>query len=71
MLDRRVEILKLLHRGVRILILDEPTSVLTPQESQTLFGAIRAMREDGKGKAGAVRPVWCGICRTETGPGDP
>jgi simple sugar transport system ATP-binding protein len=46
--QQRVEIMKLLHRGVRILILDEPTAVLTPQECETLFRAVRAMREDGK-----------------------
>jgi simple sugar transport system ATP-binding protein len=46
--QQRVEILKLLHRGVRILILDEPTAVLTPQEGETLFRAVRAMRDDGK-----------------------
>jgi ABC-type uncharacterized transport system ATPase subunit len=46
--QQRVEILKLLHRGVRILILDEPTAVLTPQETETLFRAVRAMRADGK-----------------------
>ncbi|MGQ0670769.1 MAG: ABC transporter ATP-binding protein [Actinomycetota bacterium] len=46
--QQRVEILKLLHRGVQILVLDEPTSVLTPQESEALFGAVRAMRNEGK-----------------------
>ncbi len=46
--QQRVEILKLLHRGVRILILDEPTAVLTPQESQSLFRAVRLMAEQGK-----------------------
>lgn len=43
-----VEIVKLLYRGVKTLILDEPTAVLTPQESETLFNVLRAMREDGK-----------------------
>ena len=43
-----VEIVKLLYRGVNILILDEPTAVLTPQESETLFSVLRAMRDDGK-----------------------
>lgn len=46
--QQRVEILKLLHRGVRILILDEPTAVLTPQESQSLFRTVRLMAEQGK-----------------------
>ena len=43
-----VEIIKVLYRGADILILDEPTAVLTPQETQKLFDVIRNMREDGK-----------------------
>ena len=43
-----VEILKVLYRGADILILDEPTAVLTPQEIEKLFAVIRRMREDGK-----------------------
>ena len=43
-----VEIIKVLYRGADILILDEPTAVLTPQEIRTLFNVLRAMREDGK-----------------------
>ncbi len=43
-----VEILKVLYRGADILILDEPTAVLTPQEIEKLFAVLRAMREDGK-----------------------
>ncbi len=43
-----VEIVKVLYRGADILILDEPTAVLTPQETQKLFKVIRAMKEDGK-----------------------
>ena len=43
-----VEIIKVLYRGADILILDEPTAVLTPQEIKTLFDVLRAMREDGK-----------------------
>ncbi|MCQ2409315.1 MAG: ABC transporter ATP-binding protein [Clostridia bacterium] len=43
-----VEIIKVLYRGADILILDEPTAVLTPQEIQKLFNVIRKMREDGK-----------------------
>ncbi len=46
--QQRVEILKALYRGANVLILDEPTSVLTPQEAQELFKAIRALREQGK-----------------------
>ena len=43
-----VEIVKLLYRGADILILDEPTAVLTPQETDKLFAVLRAMRDDGK-----------------------
>lgn len=43
-----VEILKVLYRGADILILDEPTAVLAPQEAAKLFEVIRAMRDDGK-----------------------
>ncbi len=46
--QQRVEILKLLAREVNVLILDEPTAVLTPQESEVLFAAIRAMAAEGK-----------------------
>ena len=43
-----VEILKVLYRGADILILDEPTAVLTPQETQKLFKVLRTMKADGK-----------------------
>ncbi len=43
-----VEIIKVLYRGADILILDEPTAVLTPQETQKLFNVLRKMKEDGK-----------------------
>ncbi len=43
-----VEIIKVLYRGADILILDEPTAVLTPQETQKLFSILRRMRDDGK-----------------------
>ncbi len=43
-----VEILKVLYRGADILILDEPTAVLTPQETEKLFKILRRMRDDGK-----------------------
>ena len=43
-----VEIIKVLYRGADILILDEPTAVLTPQETQKLFNVLRRMKEDGK-----------------------
>ena len=42
------EILKVLYRGADILILDEPTAVLTPQETERLFSVLRNMRSDGK-----------------------
>lgn len=42
-----VEILKVLYRGAQILILDEPTAVLTPQETDKLFSILRKMREQG------------------------
>jgi general nucleoside transport system ATP-binding protein len=47
-LQQRVEILKALYRGADILILDEPTAVLTPAEADALFGLLRALKEQGK-----------------------
>src|SRR5712691_7279650 len=46
--QQRVEILKALYREALILILDEPTAVLTPQESEALFGTLRAMAAEGR-----------------------
>jgi simple sugar transport system ATP-binding protein len=46
--QQRVEILKMLYRGAKILILDEPTAVLTPQESQELGNTLRQMTQEGK-----------------------
>jgi general nucleoside transport system ATP-binding protein len=46
--QQRVEILKALYRGAEILILDEPTAVLTPQEAHELFGIINSLKADGK-----------------------
>ena len=43
-----VEIVKVLYRGANILILDEPTAVLTPQETEKLFAVLRNMKADGK-----------------------
>ncbi|MDD3335066.1 MAG: ABC transporter ATP-binding protein [Eubacteriales bacterium] len=43
-----VEIVKMLYRGANILILDEPTAVLTPQETDKLFSVLRNMRDSGK-----------------------
>src|SRR5262245_21326510 len=45
---QRVEILKALHRGADLLILDEPTAVLTPQEADHLFEILDALRRQGK-----------------------
>ncbi len=45
--QQRVEILKALIRGAEVLVLDEPTSVLTPQEAKALFRVLRRMKEEG------------------------
>lgn len=44
---QRAEILKALHRQAKVLILDEPTAVLTPQETEDLFAAVRRLRDGG------------------------
>jgi simple sugar transport system ATP-binding protein len=46
--QQRVELLKALYRNAQLLILDEPTAVLTPLEVEELFGILRGMREQGK-----------------------
>lgn len=46
--QQRVEILKMLYRGANVLIMDEPTAVLAPQETEVLFDTLRAMVADGK-----------------------
>jgi general nucleoside transport system ATP-binding protein len=46
--QQRVEILKALYRGAEILILDEPTAVLTPQEATELFSIVKSLQADGK-----------------------
>ncbi len=48
-LQQRVEIIKVLFRDAEILVFDEPTAVLTPQEVQEFFGIIRKLKDDGKG----------------------
>ncbi|MFI0977096.1 ABC transporter ATP-binding protein [Streptomyces sp. NPDC021093] len=45
---QRVEILKLLHRGAQVLILDEPTAVLTPAEADSLFAVLRSLADEGR-----------------------
>jgi ABC-type uncharacterized transport system ATPase subunit len=45
--QQRVEIVKALYRRARILVLDEPTAVLTPQETEEIFGVLRKLRADG------------------------
>ena len=47
-LQQRVEILKVLYRGSEVLIFDEPTAVLTPQEVDELFAIVRTLRDEGK-----------------------
>ena len=65
--QQRVEILKVLYRGARVLILDEPTAVLTPQEMDELFRIFRALLTEGKTivlithKLGEVREVADGV----------
>jgi simple sugar transport system ATP-binding protein len=46
-IEQRIEILKVLVRGARTVILDEPTAVLTPQESRELFSTLRGFTQDG------------------------
>ena len=47
-IQQRVEIIKVLYRGAEILILDEPTAVLTPQEVDELFKILKALKKQGK-----------------------
>jgi len=46
--QQRVEIVKILFRGAELLILDEPTAVLTPQETEALFSVLRRLKEQGR-----------------------
>src|SRR5262249_41668832 len=45
--QQKVEIVKALHRGAKVLILDEPTAVLTPQEAEELFAVVRQLSQSG------------------------
>lgn len=47
-IQQRVEIIKVLYRGAEILVMDEPTAVLTPQEVEELFGILRSLKKQGK-----------------------
>lgn len=47
-LEQRVEIIKILYRGAKILIMDEPTAVLTPQEVEELYNILRNLKKEGK-----------------------
>ena len=47
-MQQRVEILKLLYRDARLLILDEPTAVLTVHEKDQLFSVLRGLRDQGR-----------------------
>ncbi len=47
--QQRVELLKNLYRGADVLVLDEPTAVLAPQEAEALFGTLRRMAAEGRG----------------------
>lgn len=47
--QQRIEILKALYRGAKLLILDEPTSVLTPQETEDFFVILRTLKQEGHG----------------------
>lgn len=47
-IEQRIEIIKVLYRGAEILILDEPTAVLTPQEADELFEIMRSLKDQGK-----------------------
>ncbi|MCK5767238.1 MAG: ABC transporter ATP-binding protein, partial [Candidatus Atribacteria bacterium] len=47
-IQQRVEIIKVLYRGAEILVMDEPTAVLTPQEVEELFGILNSLKKQGK-----------------------
>ena len=61
-----LEIVKVLFRGADILILDEPTAVLTPQETEKLFAVMRNMKADGKAVAILRKGEYVGTVETAT-----
>ena len=63
---QRVEILKVLYRGARILIMDEPTAVLAPQEVDDLFRTLRSMTAAGRRSCSSATS-WARCCRSPTG----
>ncbi len=67
-IQQRVEILKALFRGAEILILDEPTSVLTPQEAEHLFDAVKTLRQQGQSVVFISHKLKevCAICNRVT-----
>lgn len=56
--QQRVEILKALYRGAEVLIMDEPTAVLTPQEAEELFEVLRQLAEGGNGIVFISHKLW-------------
>ena len=62
---QRVEILKVLYRGARILILDEPTAVLVPQEVEELFDNLRGLKAEGI-RSCSSRTSWTRCCPSPT-----
>src|SRR5262249_30523271 len=65
--EQRVEVLKALYRGARILILDEPTAVLTPREVEEFFKILRSMREQGKTVSSVSRDARAARARSDGG----
>ena len=64
--QQRVEILRVLHRGADVLILDEPTAVLTAQETAELFKVLRALTAEGDGGRSSSRTSCARCSRSPT-----
>jgi ABC-type uncharacterized transport system ATPase subunit len=64
--QQRVEIIKMLYRGAQILILDEPTAVLTPQETEGFFETLKGMTAEGRpSSSSATNWTKCAVdCRS-------